>query len=195
MTATPAPAFPVRFGDTQSGRASEWTRGYVPSQREDEIAGMLCALDDADEQTTQDTMPALLAYLDTLAVQEAEKVDAIAYADRKVKSEVEYLKAEEARLVARRRHLEARQAGFRDYLRGLFLMHGLQKIKGHASTISLRLNAPSLDIAVTPDDLPAEYVETVVERRIKRKDLLDAVKAGLVLPGVHLRQTESITIR
>lgn len=162
---------------------------------QDEIAGMLCALDDADEQTTQDTMPALLAYLDTLAVQEAEKVDAIAYADRKVKSEVEYLKSEEARLVVRRRHLESRQAGFRDYLRTVFIQNGLQKVNGHASTISLRDNAPSVDIAVPTDELPSEYVQQRIDYVVDKRKLADALKAGLVIPGVTLRTSESITIR
>lgn len=51
--ATPAPAFPVRYGDTQSGRASEWTRGYVPGQRE---ADMHRVNDDADFQDALESL-------------------------------------------------------------------------------------------------------------------------------------------
>lgn len=161
----------------------------------DEIATMLTAFDDADEQTTQDTTPALLAYLDTLAVQEAEKVDAIAFADRKAKSEIEFLKNEEGRLAARRRSLEARQASFRDYLRGAFQANGLQKVKGHNATISLRANAGSLDISVPVSDLPSEYVEQRIDYVVRKRELLEAVKAGLLVPGVSVRTSESITIR
>ena len=53
MTATPAPAFPVRYSDTQSGRASEWTRGYVPGQHE---ADMHRVNEDADFQDALESL-------------------------------------------------------------------------------------------------------------------------------------------
>lgn len=163
---------------------------------QDEIATMLTALDDVDDAgIAQDTTPALLTYLDQLAVQEAEKVDAIAYADRKAKQEIDFLKSEETRLCARRRHLESRQLAFRDYLRSVFLHRGLQKVKGHNATISLRLNPATVDIAVPVDSLPGEFVETRVEYHVRKKDLTDALKSGREITGVRLRQTESIQIR
>lgn len=163
---------------------------------QDEIATMLTALDDVDDAgTVQDTTPALLSYLDQLAVQEAEKVDAIAFADRKAKQEIDFLKSEEARLCARRRHLESRQLAFRDYLRSVFLQRGLQKVKGHNSTISLRQNPASVEIAVPMDSLPSEFVETRIEYHVDKKALAAALKDGREIVGVRLRQSESIQIR
>lgn len=162
---------------------------------QDEIAAMLTALDDADEQTANDSAPALLAYLDELAQQEASKADAVAYADRRAQAEIDFLKGEEARLAARRRSLETRRANFREYIKAVFATHNLQKVTGHNATISLRKNPASVDIAVPVHELPSEFVQQRIDYVVDKRALAYALKNGASIPGVHLRQSESIQIR
>lgn len=93
----------------------------------------------AEELPDDQHLPAL-SYLDELAVQEQSKVDAIGYAVRKRKAEIDFLKQEEERLRHRRKSMENRLDEFRNYLLAILNRHKLTKVKGLSSTLFPKLS-------------------------------------------------------
>lgn len=71
----------------------------------------------------------------------------------------------------------------------------IDQVKGTLHTISFKKNPPKLNI-ISESHIPYEfYSEPVVEPKLDRKKLLDALKAGLELEGVGIVQETSLTIK
>lgn len=156
---------------------------------EHEITNILAVAEELDEGQPE----VALEYLDQLAAEEFDKIDAISYAVRRRKAHIEWLKSEEARLRNRRQSMERRLGHFREYLKGLMLGRGLQNIRGRIGTIFLR-RVESVHIE-DETNLPEGYVETVVERRPRKADIKQALQAGAPVPGASLVENQSLTIR
>jgi len=67
-----------------------------------------------------------------------------------------------------------------------------KKFKTEYFSFNIQKNAPSLDIA-NEDHIPDKYY--ITERKLQKRELLDAVKGGLEVDGVLLKQSESLRIR
>ena len=137
---------------------------------------------------------AMLASLDGVDLEQLvgdlrDKVDALQYVDAKMKSAVEFFKAQMEPLAARRAALERQQKRLRDYvaktMRGDFQpeesRQRFHRIPGTTSVVQLYDSQPSLKILrdPTPDDafeMP-DLVELVPERLAWKSD---AVKEMLV---------------
>jgi hypothetical protein len=155
---------------------------------EEEISNVLAVAQELGEDQQQ----AALTYLDELAIAEAEKADAVAYAVRKRQAEVEFLKSEEDRIRSRRKAMESRLILFREYLADVFQRNGLQKVKGIKSTLFLRKSS-SVEI-VDMRELPSEYVQTRIEYVPRKTQIKDALKAGQVVPGAQIVERQSLVI-
>jgi hypothetical protein len=155
---------------------------------EEEIGNILAVAEELGEEQQE----AALAYLDDLAVQEAEKADAVAYAVRKRQAEVEFLKSEEDRIRSRRKAMESRLIMFREYLADVFQRNGLQKVRGIKSTLFLRKSS-SVEI-VDMRELPSEYVQTRIEYVPRKTQIKDALKAGQAVPGAQITERQSLVI-
>lgn len=134
-------------------------------------------------------------YIDTLESIEfeiEEKAENIAKIIAELQGSVDMLKKEEERLSAKRRAIENNSKRLKQYLEEQMLLTGKVKFKTELFSFGIQKNAPSLDV-VTEDNIPEEFY--IVERKLNRTDLLKAVKAGLELDGVGLKQTESLRIR
>ena len=71
----------------------------------------------------------------------------------------------------------------------------IEQVKGALHTISFKKNPPKLNV-ISESNIPYEfYSEPVVEPKLDRKKLLDALKAGLELDGVTIVQETSLTIK
>lgn len=159
-----------------------------------EIGNLFSVLEDLDEEQVEEKMPALLAYADELAVQESRKVDGIAYALRREQAGVEFLKAEEARIRVRRQAKERALFRFKDHVRNVFQVNGLQKVKGESSTVFLR-KSESVVVEGNPQDLPSEFVEQRIEYRPRKAEIKKALKNGTAIPGASLLERQSINFR
>ena len=161
-----------------------------------EIENALTALDDFDgpEDERQAVEAALAPYLDDLADQEAGKVDAIAFVDRRSAKEIDFLKEEEQRIRLKRQSLERRRASFRDFLRMVMVGHGLKKLSGHTATMSLR-SSESVQVDVSPQELPTQYVEMTVTYQPRKADIKAALKAGEVIPGCSIATNQTVQVR
>jgi hypothetical protein len=174
-------------------------RGMImPSLHEiaSEIENALTSLDDYEgpEEERAAVEAAVVPYLDFLATQEAEKVDAIAYVDRKAHNEIEFLKEEEARIRAKRQSLERRRASFCDFLRQTMIGHGLKKVAGKSSTLSLR-STEAVEVTGNPQDLPEAYRTMTVTYTAKKNDIKTALKAGEIIPGCAIVTGQMVHIR
>lgn len=162
---------------------------------ETEILNVLTAIDDADlpEERRAELERAAVPYLEELVAQEKSKADAIAYLDRKTRHEIDFLKAEEERLRARRLVLEERRERFRGHVRDVMLRHGLKRLPGRESVLSVR-RTERVEIDVPPQELPAEFVEMRLDY-VPRKDALkEALRRGEETPGARLAERHWLVI-
>ncbi|WP_045214005.1 siphovirus Gp157 family protein [Desulfonatronovibrio magnus] len=146
----------------------------------------------AEELTEDQHLPAL-SYLDELGLQEQSKVDAIGYAVRKRKAEIDFLKQEEERLRHRRKSMEKRLEEFREYLLIILNRHKLTKIKGLSSTLFIRtVNAVNiLDLG----GIPEKFKKIITEVRVDKRGIAEELKNGWHIPGAQLEKRQSLTIR
>ncbi|WP_045218068.1 siphovirus Gp157 family protein [Desulfonatronum thioautotrophicum] len=155
---------------------------------EEEISNIL----QAAEELSEGEQELALSYLDQLAIQEAEKIDAISFAVRKRQTEIDFLKSEEERLRNRRKAMEIRLFAFREHLTGIFKAQGLQKVKGIKSTLFMRKSS-SVEI-VDLRELPSQFVETRIEYVPRKTQIKDEIKKGQVVPGAQITERQSLVI-
>ena len=155
---------------------------------EHEISNILSVAEELD-----DAQPQALEYLDSLALQEAEKVDAISHVFRKRKSQIEWLQDEERRIRQRRQAMERRIEAFREYLMLLMTHYGVKNLKGNYGSLSLR-ETQSVDVTDI-NELPTIYKEVIVEQKPKKTLLKEALEKGQEITGARLVQRTTITIR
>ncbi|EFI32759.1 Gp157 family protein [Desulfonatronospira thiodismutans ASO3-1] len=156
---------------------------------QDEISNFLSV----SEELTEDQHVPALNYLEELALQEQSKVDAIGYAVRKRKAEIDFLKQEEERIRHRRKSMENRLEEFKDYLLAVLKKHNLQKVKGLSSTIYTR-NVSSVKLN-NLDGIPEKFKKIVTEVKVDKRGIAEELKQGWHIPGVELEQRLSLTIR
>lgn len=155
---------------------------------EHEITNILAVADELE-----DCQPQALEYLDSLALQEAEKVDAISHVVRRRKNQIEWLQDEERRLRLRRQAMERRIEAFREYLVRLLTHYGVKSIKGNYGRISLR-DMQSVDVTDV-NELPTIYKEVIVEQKPKKTLIKEALESGQAVDGARLVPRTIITIR
>lgn len=146
----------------------------------------------AEELPEDQHLPAL-SYLDELAIQEQSKADAIGYAVRKRKAEVEFLKDEERRIRDRRQAMERRMVEFKNYLLSILNRHNLQKIKGLSSTIFVR-NVNTVNIKDL-GGIPGKFKKIITDVQVDKRGIAEDLKNGWHIPGAELEQKQSLTIR
>ena len=154
-----------------------------------EIQNILAVADELPENQ----QPEVEAYLDTLAELEAEKVDAIGYAMRKRKAEIEFLKDEETRIKNRRQAMENRLEWFRVFLKDTMTINGVRNIKGAKTTMYL-MRSESVDVYHAAE-LPEKFVVTKVEHCPDRAKIKEAIKAGTTVPGAQLQERTSLVVK
>lgn len=102
-------------------------------------------------------------------------------------------KEEEKRMADRRKSLENRVTGLKDYLDSAMKATGKERIKGKVFTISYQKNPPSVDIK-DEKAIPKEYF-IPQESVLDKKQLLADLKAGKEIDGAAIKQTMGLRIR
>lgn len=155
---------------------------------EDEITNILAVAEELE-----DAQPQALEYLDSLALQEAEKVDAISHVVRRRKNQIEWLQDEERRLRQRRQAMERRIEAFREYLVRLLSHYGVKSIKGNFGSLALR-DTMSVDVTDV-NELPTIYKEVIVEQKPRKTLIKEALESGQAVVGARLVPRTIMTIR
>jgi predicted nuclease with TOPRIM domain len=132
---------------------------------------------------------------DTLeSIEEAidAKVENIAKVIKTMDAEAKALKEEEQRLAARRKALEARMDGLKQYALSTLEQAGLKTVKGKLLTVGIRNNRPS--VVVDETELPQEFLIPQPPKADKQR-LYELLKEGQVIPGARLEASQSLSIR
>lgn len=97
------------------------------------------------------------------------------------------------KLQARKKAFQNRKESLKAYTLEAMKRHDIQKIECPECTISIQENNPSVD-DYEPKLIPAEYWKQP-KPVLDKKALLDDLKAGVIVQGARLKQTEGIRIR
>ena len=155
----------------------------------DEISAML---EVPDEELSDEQKAAMDAYLDELAGQEADKVDAIGQFFRLEAARAEALKTEANRLASRARTAQNRMA----WLKEKYLHHmkqaGVNKLKGAVYSMSIR----TTDVVsiINQDALPEQFIRVKTTVDPDKVALKAALKEGQEIPGAALSQSFSLQV-
>ena len=161
------------------------------SNIQEEIRTVLEAMEHAEPGEVDEST--LEAYLDELATQEAEKVDAYGYVLRQQTARIQFLKDEEKRVQNRRRAAENALDRMKSHMLHVMQSNGLRKVSGATTTISLRKS-----VSVAVDDLSVLGDQFVRVKTITEPDktaIKEAIVGGASVPGARLVESESLQVR
>ena len=135
-------------------------------------------------------------FLDTLeSIDEAieDKVENYGKVIKSVEAGIEGLKGEVKRLTERIRFMENSTKRMKKNVEESMIQTGKKKIKGQLFTFAIQKNPPSvevLDERWIPDGFWVPQ-----EPKLNKKEIMEELKLGHEVPGVELKQTESLRIR
>ena len=135
----------------------------------------------------------VIAALDEVGEQFEDKVENIAKLIKTMEVDIKGFKEEESRLSDRRKSLENRVKGLKEYIDGAMKATGKLKIKGKLYSFNIHKNTPSLEV-VNEELVPREFFK-VQDPVLDKKEALARLKAGEDIPGLSIKQTESLRIR
>lgn len=121
-----------------------------------------------------------------------DKAENIAKLIKSIEVDIKGYKEEESRLSDRRKSLENRNKGLKEYLESSMRALKKNNFKGKLFSFNIQKNAPSVVIDDI-DKLPKEY-KKIVESEDKTK-IKEALKEGIEVPGARLIKSESLRIR
>lgn len=122
-----------------------------------------------------------------------DKAENIAKLIKTMEVEVTGYKEEEARLAARRKTLEIRTKGLKEYLESSMRAVDKFKFKGKLFSFNIQKNQASVEV-LDESLIPKELFNTPAPV-LDKKETLSRLKAGEEVPGVILKQSESLRIR
>ena len=133
---------------------------------------------------------------DTLeSITDAIEEKAVGYGKviKNIEAQIEAIKIEEKRLSDRRKSLESSVRRLKDSLYESMKLTKTKRIKSELFTFNIQNNPPSLNIE-NEDAIPFEYYQPQAPK-VDKKELLNAIKNGLEIEGVSIKQGESLRIR
>lgn len=131
-----------------------------------------------------------------LVAKEATKADDFGRYLRTREALAATIKEEEKRLADRRKAIENHVARLKRYAVMALQNMGRPKIEGAVFTLAVQKNPPSIDVQVSEEELPEEFVRLVPAKfEVDRPALLTAVKAGREVAGVVLVEGYHLRIR
>ncbi len=145
----------------------------------------------ADEEVDLDTLETALSQVEDNLETKAESMAKLV---KGIDGDVTALKEEENRLAKRRKALENKQEGIKQYLEYQLKAMNIDKVKTPLFTVSLQRNPPSVNI-IDENLIPEQYKKTVTTTSIVKKDILDALKLGELIEGAEIKQGKSLRIR
>ena len=121
-----------------------------------------------------------------------EKAENIAWLIKDIDADIDKFKKIEEEFSTKRKALENKKLSLKKYLEDTMINLDKKKFKTEYFSFNIQKNTPSLNVA-TENYIPNEYY--ITERKLDRKKLLDAIKNGLEIKDVSLKQSESLRIR
>lgn len=147
----------------------------------------------AMDVANEDDLAALNALLDEIGGRFEEKAKRVALYRQSLIVEAEAIKSEETRLYDRRKALERKGEGLKDYLATQMHMAGIPSIKTDLVTIAFQKNPPAVNIVNRSAILDIYLIPQ--EPQINKKMIAEILKSGMPVAGAELVQGESLRIR
>lgn len=161
---------------------------------QEEIANML---DIPDEELTDEQKQLMDVYLEELGQQEASKVDGFAGFIRKQIAIAEAIKAESDHLAAKAKTTMNKIDRLKSHYLAVMQSHGLKKINGNIYSIGVRENTrveiTDIDALINEDD--PDFIKKEVTYKPDKKNIKEALKEGINVPGCALGKSYSLNIR
>jgi predicted nuclease with TOPRIM domain len=131
--------------------------------------------------------------LESINIAVEDKLENIAKLIKNIEADVNSFKTEEKRLAERRKSLENRITNLKQYAESNLRAIGERKVKTGLFTFSIQKNAPS--VSILDDKLIPKNFYVPVEPKLDKTAIKDVLKSGEIVPGVELKQSESLRIR
>ena len=145
---------------------------------------------DLPEEVVRDTIEGLQGDMQ-------EKCTNVAAFIRNTESLADQIKQAEQAMAARRKALESRADRIRQYLLENMQRTGITKIDSPWFKIALAKNPPS--VVVDDEDTLKfaypEFVKVVTTESLDKAAIKEAIKAGQIVEGAHLVQSERLSIK
>lgn len=151
---------------------------YELTAEHQQLASMAANDDDGFAEALADTLDASASQLD-------DKIEATVIVARQLEADAEQCRAEAKRLSDRAKVLERNAAACKERVMWCLEATERKSIKRTLFTITRQAGRPIVDIDDV-DLLPADYIVTKTTESPDKRALLDALKAGLAVPGCHL---------
>lgn len=164
-----------------------------------ELSEMYVNLQEMLEDDTQDH-ETIMDTLDSIQEDVETKIDSIIKLIRNTEAEINALKAEEARLNARRKAKEKSEKKLREFIIMIMNTVGIQKVKGLAGTVSLGKEKYKY---VVQDEMSlkvrfpefVEMVPKVINKNELNKQLSELDEDQLRILGVVVEKNRTLSIR
>lgn len=104
------------------------------------------------------------------------------------------IKEAEDRMARRRRAIEARVKGLKDYLKQNMDACGIEKIESPWFVLAIQKNPAAVDV-FDESAVPAEFKEEVVTVKLDKTGIKRALEAGVSVPGAVLTRGTRLAVR
>lgn len=146
-----------------------------------------------EQAETPEEIEACSIALDGIEFSFDEKVENTAKLIKNMEAEVAAYDAEEKRLKAKKLSTKKKIDNLKEYVVDSMEFLGKDKVKAGVLNISIRNNAPSVDV-LDEASIPKEYfIEQ--EPKLNKTLIKEAIKGGIEVPGTQLIRTRSLQIK
>jgi Siphovirus Gp157 len=156
------------------------------------FAHVQAEIEDSDPEAAQTA----LAKIDLLADAFEDKAKQVAFVIKNLQAMADAVGAESDRMAERKKAMDNRIAGIKEYLRSNMERAAVTKIECPQFKISLRDNPPKVNI-IDEKAIPAEYIKTP-EPPLPypdKKKIIDDWKQGVVIDGVEITKGNRVEIK
>jgi len=124
-----------------------------------------------------------------------EKIENTIKVVRSLEAQAKAIKDEEERLKARRTSIENSATRLKENVETIMKRMELEKVKGQLFTISLQSNPPKV-VVLDEFHIPQKYFVTPQPvPQLQKKEIIEAWKNGVDIPGVQVVQEKSLRVR
>lgn len=142
---------------------------------------------DLPAEVVEDTLNAMVGEIE-------EKTKSVVAYMRNLGADVKAMKNAEQEIKQRRQRIERRIEWTDNYILTNMQANNITEISCPYFLIKPRKNPPAVHI-INADELPEEYLTTVITQKINKKEIKEAIKAGEVIPGAELIQGWRLDIK
>ncbi len=161
----------------------------------DERIMQLITLDESEivDSETGEVLIDVFDELDKLSMQRNDKILGIARYIDALKRESELLKEKAEQLKERAKVKENKLERLKEYVKNSMITFDTKKIEDE--TVTVKLNSTKVVTVLDENQIPEEYLNTVVKVQPDRRKILADLKLGKIIPGAELGENKTITVR